>query len=84
LAEAREHFEESSKVDLIVSEFVDNLVGELEKAINETKLNYEMAENIQKTFSDSIGPVVMKLVQQLDKMRNLRNDFLSLASARIS
>jgi hypothetical protein len=84
LAEAREHFEASSKVDLIVSEFINNLVGDLEKAINDVKVNYGTAETIQKTFSNTVGPVVMKLEQQLDKMRNLRNDFLSLASARIS
>jgi hypothetical protein len=81
---AKEHFDQASKVDQIVSGFIDEILEQLKKTVIDIKANYENGQEKQRMFLDWSNNYLMKLEEQFNELRRLRREYLKLAKVTSS
>jgi hypothetical protein len=81
---AKEHFDEASKIDEIVSGFIDEVLEQLKKTVLDIKVNYQDSQVKQKRFLDWSNNYLMKLEEQFSELRSLRREYLKLAKVTFS
>lgn len=81
---AKEHFDQASKVDQIVSGFIDEILEQLKKTVIDIKANYKDGQEKQKMFLGWTNSYLMKLEEQFNELRRLRREYLKLAKVTYS
>jgi hypothetical protein len=82
--DAEQIFTELTRADTAAMDLVNDVLQPFQIAIGKIRSDYDSGERLQKEFLNDVGNIMNRLEQQLDELRSLRKEYLSLSGSIVS